>query len=225
MCNLYSNTLPRDAMVSLFDIKAGNDLVGNAPPLKAIYPRGSAPVVRGGKCGERVLTEMHWGFLLPQVSKRTGKPIMPKAVNNARDDKVRASRFWRESFEKRRCLVPATAFCEMKGRRPAKYFWFGVRCDSGSEAFAFAGIWRSFRGQYRGEAVALQTYSVLTTTPNELTADVHPDRMPVILRRRDYDPWLSGSEDDAFALLRPFPAQSMLIIDSGEDLKSDPRAA
>ena len=32
---------------------------------------------------------------MPQTSKRTGEPILPKAINNARDDKVRTSAFWR----------------------------------------------------------------------------------------------------------------------------------
>jgi len=36
---------------------------------------------------------------------------------------------------------------------------------------------------------------VLTTNANELVADIH-DRMPVILRREDFDRWL-GVEPDA----------------------------
>lgn len=212
-------------MISLFDIEAGNDLIGNAPPMRAIFPRGQAPVVSRGGRGERILSEMHWGFLLPQISKKTGKPIMPKAVNNARDDKVRVSRFWRASFAERRCLVPATSFCEMKGRRPATYYWFGVSQDGEDQSFAFAGMWRKFQGEYRGKNVSMQTYTVLTTTPNELTATIHPDRMPVILNREDYVTWLDGSSDDAFSLLRPFPAEWMQVKASGLDLKQEPRSA
>ncbi|MEO1775649.1 MAG: SOS response-associated peptidase family protein [Pseudomonadota bacterium] len=59
---------------------------------------------------------------MPQVSKRTGQPILPKAVNNARDDKVRTSPFWRSSFEERHCLIPATSYCEAKGKADAIYF-------------------------------------------------------------------------------------------------------
>jgi putative SOS response-associated peptidase YedK len=39
----------------------------------------------------------------------------PRPVTNVRDDKILASRFWRSSFEQRRCLVPATSFCEPNG--------------------------------------------------------------------------------------------------------------
>ena len=39
------------------------------------------------------------------------KGLAPKRVTNTRDDKVE-TKFWKESFAHRRCLVPATAFCE-----------------------------------------------------------------------------------------------------------------
>lgn len=121
MCNLYSNTMPPAAMRQLFAVDAKQDQLGNAEPLPAIFPKGTAPMVAIDDNGERTLLNTHWGFVLPQVSKKTGKPIQPKAVNNARDDKVRTSSFWKKSFVERRCLIPATSFCEAKGRNPATY--------------------------------------------------------------------------------------------------------
>jgi putative SOS response-associated peptidase YedK len=38
-----------------------------------------------------------------------------QAHYNVRDDKLRISDFWRDSFEGRRCLVPASSFCEPNG--------------------------------------------------------------------------------------------------------------
>ena len=34
------------------------------------------------------------------------------AKKNGRDDKVFTSKFWQSSFEERRCLVPASSYCE-----------------------------------------------------------------------------------------------------------------
>ena len=93
MCNLFANTMPQEAMRRLFDVTADDDRLGNAAPLPAIFPRHDAPIVRMGEHGRRELVAAHWGFVLPQVSKKTGEPILPKAVNNARDDSVRTSRF------------------------------------------------------------------------------------------------------------------------------------
>ncbi|WP_316016172.1 SOS response-associated peptidase [Roseobacter sp. HKCCA0434] len=221
MCNLYSNTLPPETMRQLFGVEASADRLGNAEPLTAIFPKGTAPIVRPDEDGGRVLENTHWGFVLPQVSKRTGKPIQPKAVNNARDDKLCSSPFWKSSFAERRCLVPATSFCEAKGRSPATYVWFGLDGPEARPPFAFAGVWRGFKGNYGGEQRDLVTSSIVTTTPNALTRETHPDRMPCILDPDDYETWLTGTPDAAFALIAPFPAERMVIHQQGETLKSD----
>lgn len=224
MCNLYASMSTQDEMRRLFDVAPGRDRLGNFAPLPAIYPRHSAPVVRLGADGARELAAMHWGFLLPQQSSKTGRPILPRAVNNARDDKLAHSTFWKASFESRRCLVPATAFAEAKGRNPATFYWFGMADDDPRTRppFAFAGLWRRFQGVYRGEAVEIDTHTVVTTTPNALVRPVHPERMPVILAREDYDSWLGAPPAEAARLLRPFPPDAMRIVAEGEGLKRDP---
>jgi len=76
------------------------------------------------------------------------------------------------------------------------------------ELFAFAGFWDRWRdpnGQW------IKSCSILTTTPNAVTAAVH-DRMPVILRKDDYDLWLDPEMTNIETLsdlLKPFDARSM----------------
>ena len=147
---------------------------------------------------------------------------MPKAVTNARSDKIRTSGFWRDSFDRRRCIVPATAYCEPVGRKPAVYHWFAV--NDGKDcpgAFAFAGLWRMFHGEYKGSPATLETFTIATTEPNPFVARFH-DRMPVILRQRDYQTWLNGTAQEAYELLRPFDADRMLLIDKGKEMTSHP---
>ena len=211
MCNLYANTTTQEAMRHLFMVRPVHDRLGNFAPLTAIYPRYDAPVVRLDNDGARELVVMHWGFLLPKVSKRTGKPIQPNAVNNARDDKLANSRFWRASFERRRCLIPATAFCEPKGHKPATYHWFTIKGDEPCPPFAFAGIWRSWSGEYKGEQTELDTFSMVTTTPNDLVKPIHPTRMPVILPPERHETWLTGSVSEAEDCLAPYPAGNMRV--------------
>jgi putative SOS response-associated peptidase YedK len=222
MCNLYSNTMPPEAMRQLFAVDPANDRLGNAEPQPAIFPKTMSPIVGVRPDGTRWLENAHWGFVMPQVSKKTGHPIQPKALNNARDDKLRSSRFWASSFEDRRCLIPATSYCEPKGRNPATYVWFGVVGDDERPPFALAGIWRHYKGNYgAGEEREMITSSMVTTTPNALTRQTHPDRSPMILDPDDYEQWLTGTPNEAFALIRPFPAERMVIHQSGEGLKSD----
>ena len=76
------------------------------------------------------------------------------------------------------------------------------------ELFAFAGLWDRWRSP-QGEAI--ESCTILTTTPNSLLADIH-DRMPVILSPDDYDLWLDPAFRDAgslSAMLRPFDAALM----------------
>ena len=221
MCNLYANTLAPSLMQQLFAVSTMSDHLGNAEPHTAIFPKGTAPIVALDENGERKLRNTHWGFVLPQTSKRTGKPIQPKAVNNARDDKLRSSSFWKASFTERRCLIPASSFCEAKGRNPATYVWFGVTGEAARPLFALAGIWRSFASNYGTKYRKLITSSMITTTPNALVKDTHPDRMPAILNPEDYEAWLTAPAEDAFRLIRPYPAAKMVIHQQGKDLKSD----
>jgi putative SOS response-associated peptidase YedK len=105
-------------------------------------------------------------------------------------------------------LIPAGGFYEWKRTARSKQpYCFEV---GGGELFAFAGLWDGWKdssGQW------IKTCSILTTTPNALTATVH-DRMPVILHPDCYDLWLDpGMQNVATIaeLLKPYDADSMRI--------------
>lgn len=209
MCNLYSITKARDAVRSLFCVS--DNRAAAFDPLPSVFPGQGAPVVRRAGDGSLELLPMSWGFVLPQPGKTA------RRITNARDDKVLDSPFWRGSLDDRRCLVPATSFAEPKGQRPAIWHWFAL--DHSRPVFAFAGLWRPFRGRLRpdGEFVELDTFAFLTTVPNEIVKPIHPTRMPVMLTTAaEFDLWMSGSTEQAFALARPFPAQAMMIVATGD---------
>jgi putative SOS response-associated peptidase YedK len=221
MCNLYSSTTGSEAMRQLFNVGADNSKLGNAQPLTAIWPKYEAPVVRIGQSGERELLNMSWGFLTAKVSKKTGKPISPDAWNNARADKVATIGLWRGSFHERRCLVPATSFREAKGRNPATDYWFALKGAEARPPFAFAGLWRGVQPGLPDDKHNLLTHTIITTTANDIVRPVHPNRMPVILEPEDYETWLTGSDEDALALLRPFPSEKMQVVREGVGVLND----
>lgn len=191
-------------------MKVSDNRAGDFEPFDQKFPGMFAPVVRKAEDGERELLELSWGFVLLQKGKA------PRRVQNTRSEKT-GSPFWAASVRERRCLVPVTSFCEPLGRSPAVYHWFALAEER--PLFAFAGIWRSWRGPIKkdGETVEIDTFSFLTTKPNELVAPIH-DRMPVILAdEAAQDQWIDGSEAEAKALLRPFPAERMVIVQKGAD--------
>jgi putative SOS response-associated peptidase YedK len=220
MCNLYSLT-PKREHVGLF-FRVGHNRMPAFEPQNAIFPNYNAPVVRKAADGEREIVIMNWGFVLPQPGRA------PRRVTNVRDDKIRTG-FWRDSFEKRRCLVPASSFCEPNGDvKPATWHWFALKGNDPRSLFAFPGVWRHYRGSVKkdGPIVDLDVYSFLTTTPNELVSTINHERMPVLLTREDeFETWLTGSPDDAMALAQEYAPDQMRIVQEGfdkEDLLGGP---
>lgn len=211
MCNLYSQTRAVEAMRQLFKVSHNRAAEIAAKP--AIFPGNGAAVIRQTDDGERELVELSWGYVLLL------KGLAPKRVTNFRDDKLK-SPFWSGSFKERRCLVPVTSFAEPKGKRPATWHWFAR--DNDRTPFAFAGIWRSYKGPLKkaGETTELDVYAFMTTTPNDLVATIHPKRMPVMLTNEDdYDCWLHGTPYEAQTLIRSYPADQMMIVQSGAERK------
>jgi len=100
--------------------------------------------------------------------------------------------------------VPADAFYEWKANGKAKQPYAIAMRDR--RPFAFAGLWENWKDRATQEW--MRTFTLLTTTPNEVLATLH-DRMPVILAPDDYDRWL-GAEPGPADLIRPYPADNMV---------------
>jgi putative SOS response-associated peptidase YedK len=217
MCNLYSLNKKRDEVARFFRVSHNRSAAFE--PVSAIFPRHMAPVVRQTADGEREIVTMSWGFMLLQQGKA------PRPVTNVRDDKILTSSFWKSSFEERRCLVPASSFCEPNGDvKPATWHWFSLNGSEPRPLFAFPGIWRRYRGPVKkdGPNVDINTYSFLTTTPNELVSTINHERMPVLLtREEEFERWMRGSIDEALSLAKESPPEQMRIVQEGfekEDL-------
>ena len=214
MCNLYSMTRTREAMLRLF--RVSHNRAAAFEPETGDLPRLSSPVVRKAADGERELVNLNWGFVLLQ------KDLAPRRVTNMRDDKMLTSKFWRPSFEQRRCLVPASSYCEPKGEKPATWHWFVVNGEEARPLFAFPGVWTRYRGPLKknGDNVDQEVFAFMTTEPNELTASINHERMPVLITDpADFETWLSGSTEDAFKLARSYAAEQMRIVQSGAERK------
>jgi putative SOS response-associated peptidase YedK len=125
---------------------------------------------------------------------------------NARSETASTKPAFRDALKSRRCLIPADGFYEWKrdGKNKQPYC-FEV---NDGELFAFAGLWDRWKDP---SGNWIKTCSILTTTPNAVTAAVH-DRMPVILDPDGYDLWLDPgmtSLSVVSELLKPYDARRM----------------
>ena len=144
LCNLYSIKTRCADLARKF--RLSDDRMAVFGTLPAIFPGHMAPIIKQSEDGERELVVRSWGFIL----LRDG--YAPKRVTNTRDDKA-YTKFWKDSFKKRRCLVPATAFCEPDEGKPAKLALVRAGALPSSGPLAFAGIYRQWEGaDQRGRA-------------------------------------------------------------------------
>jgi len=153
--------------------------------------------------------------------------VRPKRVTNTRDDRAQ-TKFWKDSFENRRCLVPVTAFCEPDEGKPARWHWFALKGDDDRPLFAFAGLFRQWKGPIKKEGphVDIEVFSFMTTLPNALTSTINHERSPVLLTNEtEFATWLDGTPEEAFRLIKASDAGRMQIVQSGFEKKDLLQAA
>jgi putative SOS response-associated peptidase YedK len=123
---------------------------------------------------------------------------------NARAESLSRNAAFRDAFEERRCLVPASGFYEWAREGRVRIPHYLARNDG--EPFAFAGLWSRWRPR-DPDAPPLESCTIITTSANALVAPIH-DRMPVILPAQAYAEWLDPlKRSDAVAhWLRPADA-------------------
>ena len=199
MCGRYRLSRRKQLVEEYFDTTGEDDW----SPRYNIAPTQPVPVIRQNpKEPVRELSLMKWG-LVPHWSKDSSGA---GGMINARSETAATKPAFRDPLKFRRCLIPADGFYEWSRTGKTKQpYCFEV--DEG-ELFAFAGLWDGWKD---ASGSWIKTCSILTTTPNPVTALVH-DRMPVILDPDSYDLWLDPGTTDvaaAFDLLKPYDARLM----------------
>ena len=207
MCGRYLRRSGKQRLAEAFHVDVSSDHLVLAPDYN-VAPSTFQPVIRLHRdTGAREIVAMRWG-LVPYFAKSLADWKGFSSVN-AKAESVATKPLWRAPFQKRRCLVPVDGYYEWKKLSPGtkQPFLYTLKHTG---PFALAGLWDAWKDPRTGEW--LQSFAVITTGANELAADVH-DRMPVLLRPRDYDRWLQRSETTFPSdLLRPYDAEDMCVV-------------
>lgn len=198
MCGRYTLTPEQKALQLEFKFTS-------APtphePRYNIAPSQPAPVIV--REDENVLKMMKWG-LIPYWAE---DPKIGFKLINARAETITEKPSFKTAFKKRRCLVPADGFYEWeKGAGKQVKIPHRFVLKSG-KLFSFAGLWDIWQTP---EGKQLETFTIITTGPNELMKPVH-DRMPVILHKEDEEFWLDPQADEKalLSLLKPYDSGLM----------------
>jgi len=128
---------------------------------------------------------------------------------NARSENIEGKPSFRNPIRKQRCLVIGDSFYEWKrdgkNKQPMRIL------PEDDSLLIMAGIWSSWRDPNVENAETINTYSIITTNPNEEMQNIH-DRMPVIFSLASQQKaWLNNELPlpEVLALLQPPPPATL----------------
>jgi len=168
-----------------------------------IAPTDPAPVLFMDD-GVPRLALFRWGL----VPFWADDPRAGARMINARGDTIATKPAFRESFERRRLLVPASGWYEWihapalapRSDKPQPY-WL----HQGDHILMLAGIWSRWRDR---QGQVLDTFAIATTDASPGTRAIH-DRMPVVLDPEEQALWMDPNTPKPAleALLVPYPGR------------------
>ncbi|NLG11088.1 MAG: SOS response-associated peptidase [Coriobacteriaceae bacterium] len=131
---------------------------------------------------------MVWGY--PGFKGSSSK------IFNTRIEQALQKPLWQDSINTRRCIIPCNGFYEWGKQKigsmvKKQKYLFRLKDEP---LLYMAGIYRRLSArecQKTNSIVPESCFSILTTRPNRLIAQIH-DRMPVVLRQSELDQWLKG---------------------------------
>lgn len=145
--------------------------------------------------------------------------------NKHNDSKYRGAKgilqkpMFRHAIRSQRCLVLADGFVEGPKEERLNKPYLIYRKDK-KRPFAMAGIWDEWTNKETGEI--LQSFAIITTTPNSLIQKIGHHRSPVVLSEEDEKRWLSNDIplSDITDLLHPFDPSDFNAYPISKDIKS-----
>lgn len=150
--------------------------------------------------------QLRWGLVPSWVEDRgVGQRLV-----NARSDSVADKPSYRDSFQKRRCLILSDGYYEWTGKGKARVPMFFHL--AGHKDFALAGLW----DRWARDGVVLETCTIITTEASPRVAGIH-HRMPVILDPDRGADWLSSTtpERRLQSLMEPYGADDLEFYEVG----------
>lgn len=169
-----------------------------------VAPTLRVPVVRWAG-GARQASLIRWG-LVPFFARG----IPPKfSTINATIENLDSAASWRGPWKRaQRCAMVASGFYEWHVLADGCKRPYYITCAD-QPVMSFAGLWDRSIADDGTETLSC---AVITLPANALMTEIHnaKQRMPAILAADALDAWLQGSMDDAKAVLRQYPADTML---------------
>ena len=145
-----------------------------------IRPTDMVPVIAPDASGKRSVFPMIWGFSVKGIKH----PLV-----NARVESAGYKVTFKESWQRRRCVIPASYYFEwshiQSGGRLRTGDKYAIQ-PAGSDTTWFAGLYRIEEGH---QGFHYPVFTILTKDAVPELKKIH-DRMPVMIDKKDIDAWI-----------------------------------
>jgi putative SOS response-associated peptidase YedK len=193
MCGRY-NIISDPLTQLLMDIVNGELQKIDLQTQYNIAPTESVPVLLKTKDGEWDIRDMRW-WLIPFWAD---KPSSKYTMFNAKSETLSKSRAFREPFQRRRCVIPASGYYEWTKEGNIKVPNHIKPLEEAG--FSFAGLW----DRWRRDDKIIESCTIITGAAPDSMKDIHA-RVPIHLSRDEIPRWLdpSASKESLAKVLMP----------------------
>ena len=189
MCGRFASYKNLNKLKNIFNI-TNSDF--NITQSYNISPGQNVNIILNYKL-ENYLLESNWGYTFIN-SNTQNKQI----VINSRIETINSKLLFKDSFLKRKCIIPANGYFEWSQKEGEKKPYL-ITLGNG-ELIYFAGVWR--KEKYNDDK--RRVFSIITKTANKKINEIH-HRMPVILNANNAQDYLETKDNN-------------LIFDNFEDV-------
>ena len=180
MCGRFVNLNKIDKLNKIFEINESENVENGIS--YNIAPSQSTIIITNSKFFK--IEKANWGIKFFDKKQNQEKNII-----NSRLETIQKKILFKESFEKRRCVIPANGYYEWSVKDNIKIPYFINIPDK--EMIYFAGIWKYFNFKKS----SMKVFSIITKPANNLLKEIH-DRMPVTLSAEESKDYLDHNNSD-----------------------------
>ena len=180
MCGRFVNLNKIDKLNKIFEINESENVENGIS--YNIAPSQSTIIITNSKFFK--IEKANWGMKFFDKKQNQEKNII-----NSRLETIQKKILFKESFEKRKCVIPANGYYEWSVKDNIKIPYFINIPDK--EMIYFAGIWKYFNFKKS----SMKVFSIITKPANNLLKEIH-DRMPVTLSAEESKNYLDHNNSD-----------------------------
>ena len=189
MCGRFASYKNLNKLKNIFNI-TNSDF--NITQSYNISPGQNVNIILSYKL-ENYLLESNWGYTFINSNTQTKQMVI-----NSRIETINSKLLFKDSFLKRKCVIPANGYFEWSQKEGEKKPYL-IQLGCG-ELIYFAGVWR--KEKYNDDKQ--RVFSIITKAANKKINEIH-HRMPVVLNPNNDQDYLETKNNN-------------LIFDNFEDV-------